>query len=157
VSSSLPYIVRSLGLFGPFGVRIGVIMTHPIREKSWRLLSLRLPCLPLRTIPYPLRIADGDVSPPCRSSRGVTWATREAVATVVITIVIGIVTALALVPQNRAFLGFNPSQYPPLPLLGVRTHLARRCLEGRRLVPKSVLRIRSISRDIASESLVLFV
>ena len=43
------------------------------------------------------------------ASRGVTWATREVTATIIITIV----TALALVPQNRAFLGFNPSQYPP--------------------------------------------
>ena len=90
MSSSLPYIVRSLGLFGPFGVRIRVIVTHPVREKSWRLLSLRLPCLPLRTILYPLRIADGDVSPPCRSSRGVTWATREVAATIVTGIVISI-------------------------------------------------------------------
>jgi len=64
VLSSPPYIVRSFGLFGLFGVPAGVIVTHPVREKGQCLLPLRLPCLSLRTILHPLRTADGVVSPP---------------------------------------------------------------------------------------------
>ena len=116
-SSSFPYIVRSFGLLGLFGLPNGVAVTHPVRETCPCLSPSRLPCASCVWFLHPLRTADG-VAPPLSWSGSVTWRHVASCD----------VTCCKSTPgvdlcrngiwrwfrQNRAFLWVQPITIPPL-------------------------------------------
>ena len=102
-SSSFPYIVRSFGLLGLFGLPNGVAVTHPVRETCPCLSPSRLPCASCVRFLHPLRTADGVVPPLtwscdvtcCKSTPGVDLCRPDVGAGSV---------------RTEPSFGFNPSQ-----------------------------------------------